>query len=257
MSPGDAPIQRLPERRRPGRRVRDGVLLGLLALLAFAIGLTVFNSIIMPRLIHSDAEVRVPDLSNLSYEQAEGVLQARDLRLGRAGERFDPSVPSGFILAQDPLADTPVRSGRRVMVMMSLGEEFSAVPEMVGSSVRGATLAIEHAGLGYSGSTRAPSDDVGEAMIVASDPPAGAVMPHNWPVGLLISSGPNEELFVMPDLLGRDFETAQGQLAALGFKVEAQGRRGRGAVILQSPSPGSQIARGAKVTIQAGGRAQP
>jgi serine/threonine-protein kinase len=257
VSPGDAPIQRLPERRRLSRRVRDGVAIGLLALLAFAIGLTVFNSVIMPRLIHSAGEVRVPDLSNLSYEQAESVLRARDLRLGRSGERSDPSVPSGFILAQDPLPDTPVRARRRVMVMMSLGEEFSAVPEMVGTSVRGATLALEHAGLGFAGITRAPSDDVGENMIVASDPPSGTVMPHNWPVGLLISSGPNDELLVMPGLLGRDFEVVQGQLAALGFKVEAQGRRGHGAVIFQNPAAGTQIARGARVTIEAGGRARP
>ncbi len=177
MSVAPAPVPRLPERRRLSRRVRDGIMLALVGLLAFVIGLTLFNSVIMPQLIHSSAEVRVPDLSNLSYEQAEQLLADQQLRLGRSGERFDASVPRGFILAQDPLPDTPVRVRRRVMVMVSQGEEFSAVPEMVGSSLRGATLAIDHAGLGFAGTTRAPSDDVGEGMIVASDPPAGTVLP--------------------------------------------------------------------------------
>ena len=49
---------------------------------AFGTGLFVFNSFLMPRLIHSQAEVRVPDLANLTLEQGE--------RLHRrlAGERL-------------------------------------------------------------------------------------------------------------------------------------------------------------------------
>jgi serine/threonine-protein kinase len=136
---------------------------------------------------------------------------------------------------------------------VSQGEEFSAVPEMVGSSLRGATLAIDHAGLGFAGTTRAPSDDVGEGMIVASDPPAGTVLPHNAPVGILLASGPSSEGYVMPDLLGREFDPVAGQLAALGFKVEARGRRAHGPVIFQNPAPGSRVAAGATVILQSGG----
>lgn len=256
MSPDPAPIPRLPERRRLGRRVRDAFTVALLGLLAFAIGLTVFNSVIMPRLIHGAAEVPVPDLSNLSYEQAERLLESHQLRLGRSGERFDASVPRGFILAQDPIPETQVRVRRRVVVMVSLGEEFSTVPELVGASLRGATLALEHAGLGFSGTTRAPSDDVGEGMVVASDPPPDTVVPHNWPVGILLSSGPNEDSYVMPDLLGRDTETLQGQFAGLGFRVAVRGRRGSGPAIFQNPAPGSRLAAGAAVLLQAGGGAR-
>ena len=256
MSSHPALVPRLPERRRRGRRVRDALLMAALALLAFVTGGTVFNSLIMPRLIHSSTEVRVPDLSNLSYEQAEKLLDSQQLRLGRSGERFDASVPRGFILAQDPLPDTPVHVQQRVMVMVSQGEEFSAVPEMMGSSLRGAALAIEHAGFGFAGTTRAPSDDVGENMVVASDPPPDAVMPHNWPVGILLSSGPTRESYLMPDLLGRELEPVLGQLAALGFRVEARGRRGSGLVIFQNPAPGSRVAAGAAVSLQAGGTAR-
>ncbi len=259
MSPGPAPAPKLPkfpERRRLSRRVRDALLMTLMALVAFAVGLWVFNSAIMPRLIHASAEVRVPDLSNLSYEQAEKLLADQQLRLGRAGERFDASVPRGFILAQDPLPDTPVRVRRRVMVMVSEGEEFSTVPEMVGSSMRGAALAIDHAGLGFSGTTRAPSDDVGEDMVTASDPPSDTVVPHNSPVGILLSSGPADEEYVMPDLLGRESLVVESQLAALGFRVETRGRRGGGLVIFQNPAPGSRVTAGATVLIQSGGLAR-
>ncbi|HEY6866358.1 MAG TPA: PASTA domain-containing protein [Candidatus Eisenbacteria bacterium] len=251
MSSDPPRVLKLPERRRLSRRVSDAVTLGLIALLAFAIGITIFNNLIMPRLIHSSAEVRVPDLSNLSYDQAGAVLAGHQLRLGRSGGRFDPSVPAGFILAQDPLPGTPVRVRRKVMVMVSEGEEFTAVPGTVGSMLRGAAILIEHAGLGYSGSTVAPSDELGEGMVVASDPAPGTVVPHNWPVGLLLSNGPPEQGYVMPSLLGRDFETVQAQLIASGFDVRSP--RGGGVVIFQNPSPGSWVAQGAAVFIQGGG----
>ena len=92
-------------------RVRAALQIVGFALFAFAVGLSVFNSVIMPRLIHNTAIVRVPDLSHLSYEQAERLLASVQLRIVRAGERFEAAVPRGLILSQDPGAETPVRAG--------------------------------------------------------------------------------------------------------------------------------------------------
>jgi len=228
----------------------------MVALLGFAIGLFVFNSVIMPRLIHGRPEVLVPDLSNLSVEQAAAELAALGLELGRSGSRFDSSVPRGFILSQDPLPGTSVRQRRKVMVMVSQGEEFGAVPGTVGSTLRGAVLAIEHSGLGFAGTTRAPSNDVGPDVVAASDPAPGAIVPSNWPVGLLVATGPVEEGFVMPGLLGRDAAAVHHTLEGAGFRVEVRGNEANGIVLYQNPAAGSYVARGATIFVQAGGRAR-
>ncbi len=226
-----------------------------LAIAAFVTGLFLFNNLVMPRLIHSSAEVRVPDLANLTFEQAEQLASTLHLQLSRAGERFDPSVPAGFILSQDPPEGTPVRGRRRIMVVVSLGEEFSSVPELFGESLRGARLLIEHAGLRVGGITRAPSDEVGEGLVVASDPPAESVLPRNTPVGLLLSSGSGPELFVMPDLLGREISGVRRQLEALGFRVVTPpAAPSVGAIVTQDPAPGSRITRDVSITLQATGR---
>jgi serine/threonine-protein kinase len=247
---------RLPERRSRARRARDAAVVALVALAAFALGLGVFNSVIMPRLIHGRPEVLVPDLSNLSVEQAEAELEALKLELGRSGARFDPSVPRGFILAQDPLPGTSVRTRRKILVMVSQGEEFEAVPGVVGSTLRGAVLAIEHSGLGFAGTTRAPSNDVGPDMVAASDPAPGAIVPNNWPVGLLVATGPLEEDFVMPALLGQEAASAHHALEDAGFNVEVRGSEKNGMVLYQNPAAGSRVVRGATIFIQAGGRAR-
>jgi serine/threonine-protein kinase len=209
----------------------------------------------MPRFIHREGEVRVPELANLTVEQAQKVLEPTGLPLSRAGERFDPDVPTGRIVQQDPLAGTLVRAPRRVSVTVSLGEEFSSVPALFGETRRGAELLLEHSGLRVGGITRAPSDAVGEGLIVATDPPAQTVLPHGAPVALLISTGLREDAFVMPSLVGHDCAQSRSQLEATGFRVEIPpGNSGTGMIVAQMPAPGTRVTRNTTITLESGGR---
>jgi serine/threonine-protein kinase len=239
---------------RPSRRHRTAAFLGMLgvALAAFVTGLVLFDNVVMPRLIHGVVEVRVPDLTNLSLEEGEKLLGAVGLHLTREGERFDAAVPRGLIVSQDPPADTPVRGHRRVAVVISLGEEFSSVPEVFGESVRGARVLLERVGLRAAGITRAPSEEVGEGLVVASDPPAETVLRRGAPVGLLVSSGSGPQYYVMPDLLGREITGAMRQLESLGFKITVPpGSPTLGTIVMQLPAPGSRVAPGDPITLQA------
>jgi len=243
--------------RRKSRRERLAAFLYLLgfSILAFVTGLYLFNNLVAPQLIHGNAEIRVPDLANLTIEQAERTLKPTGLPLSRAGERFDPSVPRGFILSQDPPPDVPVRGKRRVMVVVSLGEEFSSVPALYGESVRGAQLLLDRAGLRAGGTTRAPFEDAGEGLVVGSDPPAEAVRPRETAVGLLVSTGPGVEYYVMPDLLGREISGARHQLETFGLRVLTPPAAPTvGAIVFQQPVAGSRITRDVTIVLQATGR---
>lgn len=254
-SPEPAPdVPPLFERRR-GHPLKEtlGVLLGALA--AFAIGFGLFNGVVMPRLIHSSGEVQVPDLENLTLDQAEKSLKPTGLTLSRAGERFDPSVPRGFILAQDPPPGTPVRGSRRVLITVSLGEEFSSVPELFGESRRGAQLLLDRAGLRAGGTTRAPNDEVGQDLVAGSDPPAETVLPRGAAVSLLVSTGPGAEVFVMPDFTGREISGVRRQLEGLGFRVLVPpAAPSVGPIVSQSPPAGSRVTSDVQIVLQATGR---
>ncbi len=243
------------ERRRPGRALRTALLLLVLAGGAFATGMALFNGLVMPRLIHRRGEVRVPDLASLRVEQAEQSLRQLGLKLSRSGERFDLAVPRGLILQQDPPPRSAVRAGRRVLVVVSLGEEFSSVPQLFGTSLRGARVLIERTGLSVGGVTRAPSEDVGEGLVVGTDPPAESVLPRETPVGLLVSTGSAAESHVMPELFGRDLLAVRRQLESFGFRVVSpEGPGSRGMIIVQQPAPGARMDRGTVVTLQGNGR---
>jgi len=243
------------ERRGKYRWLRTLLLLIGLAGTAFGLGLALFNGLLMPQFIHRRGEVRVPDLKSLSEQQAEQALRAVGLRLSRSGERFDTAVPRGLVLQQDPPAQTPVRAGRRVTVVVSLGEEFSSVPALFGTSLRGARILIERAGLSVGGVTRAPSEEVGDGLVAGTDPPAESVLPRGGPVGLLVSTGSAVESYVMPELLGRDLSSVRRQLEAFGFRVlSPEGGGSRGMVIFQDPAPGTRVDRSAVISLQGTGR---
>jgi len=158
-------------------------------------------------------------------------------------------------VAQEPAPGTPVRGQRRVMVAVSLGEEFSSVPELHGESRRGAQLLLERAGLEVGPLTRAPSDEVAEGLIVGTDPPAESVLPRGTAVALLVSSGSGVEEYVMPDLVGREIGGVRRQLEALGIRVLLPpSGADLGPIVAQDPAPGARITRDVVVTLQAAGR---
>ena len=237
------------------RRVRSIVMLTSLGVLAFATGLVLFNNLVMPRLIHGVGQVTVPDLTNLTVEQAEQALRPLGLQVSRAGERFDPAAPRGFVIAQEPGSGSTVRGRKRISVIVSLGEEFSSVPELFGESVRSARMLIDRAGLRAGSIVQAPSEEAGEGLVAGSDPGPETVLQRNTLVHLLVSTGAGGESFVMPELLGREVGSVRRQLEALGFRVERSGARTSvGTIVAQIPAPGSRITRADVIQITASGR---
>jgi serine/threonine-protein kinase len=242
-------------RRAWRRRVRSVLTMVGLAVAAFATGLVLFNNLVMPRLIHGVGQVTVPDLTNLTIEQAEQALRPLGLQVSRAGERFDPSAPRGFVIAQEPGAGTTVRGRKRIAVVVSLGEEYSSVPELFGESVRAARMLVERAGLRPGSVVLAPSEEAGEGMVAGSDPGPEAVLQRDTPVHLLVSTGAGSESFVMPELLGREVSGVRRQLEALGFRVERTGARTAvGTIVAQTPAPGSRITRADVIRLITSGR---
>ena len=71
------------ERSKKGslfRRIRTLGITLIIMLVAFGTGLAIFTFVVMPRWVHQGEEVRVPDISNLSVQQAESLLDQQGLR---------------------------------------------------------------------------------------------------------------------------------------------------------------------------------
>ena len=234
-----------------------GALAGTIgvAAIAFLTGLFLFDEVVMPQFTQSGGDVAVPDLSNLNRDQAEQMLARAGLKLSVSSERFDPAIPRGFVITQDPEAGRHVKSGRRVAVALSLGEEFANVPELFGESLRSARLLIDRAGLKTGTLGRVITSEVGPGLVVATEPPLGAVVPRGASVNLLVCIPSEPDAYVMPELVGRDAQAAQRDLEALGFRVTTTGPGSNFARIdTQDPAPGARVLRGQTIVLGVAGR---
>src|SRR5919198_1170572 len=87
-------------------------------------------------------EVAVPQLTGRTQEEAEQILRSRGLKLKVSSSRFSSEVAEGRVLEQIPPSGTHLKVDRTVRVLLSLGEQRYAVPNLIGTSLRAAQLTL-------------------------------------------------------------------------------------------------------------------
>jgi beta-lactam-binding protein with PASTA domain len=119
-------------------------------------------------------EVIVPDLSGKDPVEAIRILRGAGLQLKILPQkRFNDKIPADKIVAQRPDPRTKIKQGRSVEVYLSLGPEKTIVPEVIGQTMRVATMTLEQRGL-HQGKVIFVSDPGAQAdQIIAQYPDAG------------------------------------------------------------------------------------
>jgi len=188
----------------------------------------------------------VPNLSGLGVEEARTVAAAQGLEVVSDPSRaeFDDKVPPQKVRGQSPSAGTAVKAGQTVRVFLSLGPRTIRVPELAGLSSRTAVLSLAKNGLkgGQVASVRVFSP----AGVVAQGSLSGTIAVPESPVDLLVNRGAPDVAWVMPDLIGRDFEQVRLAFEARGFRlggVKSQAYEGAaaGTILRQFPVAGYPV----------------
>jgi penicillin-binding protein 1A len=124
------------------------------------------------------------------------------------------------------------------------------VPNVVGKPVQNATSILTRASLNTT-VTEVPNS-APKGRVVAQNPPAGSSVPGGSTVTLLVSSGKGGGGKIgLPNVVGLPVGTARTLLGALGFRVGISYTSGGppDRVVSQSPAAGTQLPRGAYVTL--------
>jgi eukaryotic-like serine/threonine-protein kinase len=235
-------------------RVPRPILWAVVSLAAFTSGVMIFDWVVMPRLVHIGQNVRVPDLAYMPAAQAEHTAAKYGLLVRTVTEQFDPSVPRGAVLSQNPPAGVLTRRGKIVELVLSLGEEKATIPPLRGQDYRGAQLTLGRLGLEPGNVARVYSDDVPNNRILATDPAPDAPIPEDRPVQILMSLGNLPHSYLAPNWVGAHTRQAVAALERAGVRYNLSGRDAGllGVVVWQSPTPGSQIGPGEAVTLGVG-----
>jgi len=225
----------------------------LLAVIAFAGGVLIFNFAIMPFLVGHGNEVRVPDLSLRTVPEAERILRDQGLRLEATYPVFSADVPKGCVISQYPPALAFVKKSRGVKIRVSSGETGVSVPDLRGQSLRHAEMVLGRAGLQLGRISQVFSDDGSADAVISTFPGPGAIAEQGGSVDLLVSLGPAPVEFLMPRLVGADVATATRVLEAAGLTLEVTSGSSRGSrIVRQNPPYGAKVEKGTKVEVVVG-----
>jgi len=185
------------------------------ALVSFVFGLSFYTAM---RVEMSASEVAVPDLAGRSMEAAAEIAAPLDLVLAVVDQRHDPAVASGRILQQTPLAGSPVRRGRKVKLILSLGGKVLVVPDLVGQAARTVAIELRQAGFAPGDEARVPSFGAASGRVLAQVPPPSTPAVPNTRIHRLVSEGATPPTWVMPDLIGLRHERAESWIGRSAFR---------------------------------------
>jgi serine/threonine-protein kinase len=228
----------------------------LLFVALFFAGVLAFNYVLMPMLVRQRSAVIVPDLRNASEAEAKKMLS--DLGLAMRVERsdYDPQVPAGFILSQNPKANENLKPGRSVGVVVSLGTRIRMVPDLRGMTLRQARNHLQTDGLDVGRTARVLHAGDEREHVIATSPPVGEELREGEAVDLVVSMPGGAPAYLMPDLTSQDLFFVREKLEKRGFRVATVRYEDRDGVypntiIDQRPRAGERIREGESIELVA------
>src|SRR5918992_2328553 len=189
---------------------------------------------------------RVPAVVRLTEADAVELLNEEgfDARV----RRLPSDAPRGIVFAQEPGAGRELEEGRVVTISVSTGPLGVDVPNVVGLPRAQAEERLREAGL--EANVAQVFSEEPRGIVVAQNPRAGEEARPNSRVRINVSQGTGR--VEVPDVVGRSSSDAQETLSQAGLEarvVQVPSAEPQGTVVAQSPTAGSEVARGSTVRI--------
>jgi len=127
------------------------------------------------------------------------------------------------------------------------------VPDVVDTPQADAEKAITDAGFTVGDVTQAPDDTIVAGNVISQDPAADTAANPGDAVDLVVSTGSDQGNVSVPDVAGKDADTAKAELESAGFVVASEDKPSAdieaGIVIETDPAAGTEVPSGSDVTM--------
>ena len=196
----------------------------------------------------------MPDLTNKSPSEAESALAAVGLKARNGDSVESDDVTVGYVATQEPAAGSDAKAGDTITYHLSTGKGKADVPDVTEMTAERASDVLKDAGFKVD-TQKQPSSSVPEGRVI-SQSPANGKADKGSTVTIVVSSGAQSGS--VPNVVGKDFETAQSTLENAGFQVNTvwvyDDNVATGNVVGQTPS---SAAAGATITIRVSSGPRP
>lgn len=133
----------------------------------------------------------VPDLKDLSLEEAKAEIKATGFKLGTV-EKEANEADKDTVINQDPEAGSSTEEGSEINLVISKGIEKVKVPNLKGLSYNAAQKTLQDAGLAVGSVSYGYSSDYKKNTVMAQQYSPGTEIPKGNSVSIRISKGEQE-----------------------------------------------------------------
>lgn len=194
-------------------------------------------------------DATVPDVVGEPRDAATQALRQADFEVEVTTQASD-DVASGLVISQDPGGDTEAAVGSTVALVVSSGPEQVSVPDVRQQGIDSARAELENFGLELGNIAEEENGDFSAGTIIRQDPGPTVRVARGSRVNVVIAEAPSQ--IAVPTVIGNTATDARFKLEQAGFTVtsdEAPSDEPPGIVIDVNPSEGTDVSRGATVTI--------
>jgi beta-lactam-binding protein with PASTA domain len=202
---------------------------------------------------------RVPDVVGVAGSEAANQLADQGLKVRipkekEQKERYDDKIAFGRVVRQRPESGTFAKRGGSVELILSRGPRRVTTPQMAGSAIPAAQIALTKTGLALGRILRAFDATVSPDTVIAQDPAAGANIPPASSVDVLLAERAPTERYVMPDLVYRNYDWVRPYFDRRNFRfgnVRFERYEGvaAGVILRQFPLPGHPLTKSDPISL--------
>jgi eukaryotic-like serine/threonine-protein kinase len=169
--------------------------------------------------------ITVPDITGLSKEQAEQILEEKGLRLFITDSLYNPKSLKGGVLEQEPKANTQVKHNRTIYVTVNaMRPPLVKMPDLHDLTLRDAKARLETYGLQL-GNIRYVPDIAFNAVVFqeykGKKIEAGEMLERGSIIDLALGQGESNEMVNVPSLIGMNIKDAIAELQAFSLNIGA------------------------------------
>ncbi|MDO4187705.1 MAG: Stk1 family PASTA domain-containing Ser/Thr kinase [Lachnospiraceae bacterium] len=193
----------------------------------------------------------VPNVVGLDLERASKALSDAGLT-AKATYAESTEYDKDIICSQDIMDGTQVEIGTALNLVVSSGKVAAtqgiAVPDVVGKTEVEAKVTLENDGF-VMVKELLPSDSVEKGKVISQSPLGATNAPKGSQITVVISDGPDSSESIVPDIVGKDKETAMNMITEAGLlfneiKEESNDAVEAGSVISQTIAAGTTVTTG-------------
>ena len=233
-------------------------LLKIIFILAVLAGLGYYAvNALMTSFVREKGEVVVPDLQGKTLTDCLDALAQAKLAMIKEDEEYNQDVPSGVVIRQFPAAGTNVKEGKTIRITVSRGGEIVYVPNLVGETIRSATILLRASGLVLGEVTKKASVKYEEGVVLQQDIAASSTVEKETTVNVVVSNGaPTNGDVLMFDWIGKLGVIAKQWAIDNNYEVSVIEQKTNlanpGVVFKQKPNPDDKLTQNSKIIFYIG-----